>query len=318
MFLPVLLCCACLTSSQFPGANDPLVIATLKEVEISENKLRTEYGIICDDRWIKVEQAISLGHTLGKQPKESLQKSLIGAKETFEGLARDLDMAQDHSIINGLLPNGTRKDGKIYFQSPPKRDAFAGSTILKIRLAESRGMVFDRLLFHHDCLVGMSALGNARGTEIASVEFLGPDNKPLPEGNLPATASWCRFPAKQLPNLDLVLLLNPIQERMYFPRDPYHVIAACHHVGETNQKGPTRQDLLAEQVEFLERKVARAQKERASIEVMIQLRYELQTCRSLLKDKTLPTKRVLPDKDFPVVNHPRVQVFGPFTTPGGW
>lgn len=314
----LLLYCAFLAPLQFPGAKDPLVIATLKEVESEENKLRTEYGILCDDKWIKLEQAISLGHTLRKHPKESLKTTLLDARDNFEGLARDLDLAQDHSVINALVPNGTRKDGKIYFQSPPKRDAFAGSTILRIRLAESRGMVMDRLLYHHDCLIGMSSLGNPQGTEIAVVEFLGPDNNPLPDANLPASASWCRFTAKQLPMVDLALLLNPIHEKMYFPRDPYHVIAACHHLGENSQKGPTRLDRLAEQVEFLERKVARAQNERASIEVMIQLRYELQICKSLLANKQLPTKRVLPDKDFPVINRPRQAIFGPFTTPGGW
>ncbi len=318
MFPSILLCCASLVSSQFPGANDPLVISTMKEVESEENKIRIEYGIICDDKWIKLEQAISLGHTLRKHSKDSLKKTLIEARDNFEGLARDLDMAQDHSVINALLPNGTRKDGKIHFQSPAKRDAFAGSTILKIRLAESRGMVMDRLLYHHDFLIGFVPLGNPRGTEIAMVEFLGPDNKPLPDATLPATASWCRFPAKQLPMVDLALLINPIHEKMYFPRDPYHVIAACHHIGENVQKGPGRLDLLAEQVEFLERKVARAQKERASIEVMIELRYELQICKSLLGNMQLPTKRVLPDKDFPVINRPRKAIFGPFTTPGGW
>jgi hypothetical protein len=314
----ILLYCASLFCFQFPGANDPLVISTMKEVESEENKIRIEYGIICDDKWIKLEQAISLGHTLRKHSKESLKKTLLEARDSFEGLARDLDMAQDHSVINGLIPNGTRKDGKIHFQSPAKRDAFAGSTILKIRLAESRGMVMDRLLYYHDFVIGLSPLGNAQGTEIAMVEFLGPDKKPLSEANLPATASWCRFPANQLPMVDLALLLDPIHEKMYFPRDPYHVIAACHHLGENVENGPGRMALLAEQVEFLERKVARAQKERASIEVMIELRYELQICKSLLENRQLPTKRVLPDKNFPVINRPRTAIFGPFTTPGGW
>ncbi len=300
-----------IVGGQFPGRTDPTVIALHKEVEAVENGLRVSYGIICDDKWIKWEQAMALGHTLRDQPKEKLQKAFEEAKASYQVLAVDLEWVQDRSSFSAFLPNGTKKDNQIYFQSPAKRDVFHGMTLLQSRLAESRGMVMTRLILQYDFLVPFSKLGNAKGNEIMRVEFVDPDSKTN-------TAKGCRFAASELARLDLDSLLNPNHEKMNFPRDPYHVIAACYHTALKNPKGPTQEVLLREQVERLERKVERAARERASIEVMLQLRYEVETCQKLLKEKVLSTQQRLPDKDNPVINRPRKPIFGPFTSQGGW
>ena len=296
---------------QFPGKTDPTVIALHKEVEAIENGLRVSYGIICDDKWIKLEQALALGHILKGQPKEKLQKTFEEAKASHLVLAVDLEMVQERSSFSAFLANGTKKDNQIFFQSPAKRDVFHGMALLQSRLSESRGMVMTRLILQYDLLVPFSKLGNAKGTEILGVEFIDKDAKTN-------QAKWCQFAEKDLAAVDLESLLSPMHEKMNFPRDPYHVIAACYHMALKNTKGPSQEVLLLEQVDRLQRKLDRATKERASIEVIVQLRYEWETCQRLLKEKVLSTNPILPDKDNPVINRPRQPIFGPFTSLGGW